>query len=237
MKNLGQFVFLLCVAICFFGCATGHLGMYQYTHAVPVTQWTEVMPVYIDKDFGDADKVNIARALEQWNFAFNGNARFELVSDRFDMAQESVLRDVQAGRAFVIFKVNGNNPIVDASDDIVRKYKPGATGKDLSWGFTTSVGDHKVYLVRDRMGNDDVFYITMHELGHALGAEHTAEGLMYKFYTREQFQCVDRLAIEEVALYRHWNTRTVNYCVVAAPVTIEERANKCGKSEILCGQD
>jgi Matrixin len=230
MKNLGKLLFGFLLALIFLSCA-GHVGMYQYTHVDNNPLWVEIYPVYIDNSFGEADKVAIGRALEQWNFAFNSNARFQLESDKFDMSQEGVLRQVQDGKAFVIFKVNGNNPIVDASDAIVRQYKPGASGKDLSWGFTTSVGDHKIYLVRDRMGNGDVFYITMHELGHALGAQHTADGLMYKFYSPERFQCVDRLAIEQVALYHHWDDRTVNYCVLAAPVTPAQASVDLGEDQ------
>lgn len=203
--------------------ATNHLGMYQYTH-VPSNNRTQIMSVYIDKDFGEADKVEIAKALEQWNFALNGNAKFLIASQDFDMSEDSVLRDVQIGKAFLILKVNSNNPIVDAADSVVRQYKPQATGKDLSWGFTTSIGDHKVYLVRDRMNNGDIFYITMHELGHALGAEHTTDGLMYRLYSQDKFQCVDWLAIKQVAEYHGWDLGSINYCITAAPATDRAKA-------------
>jgi hypothetical protein len=145
----------------------------------------------------------------------NGHAQFQVISDQFDM-QEDILRRARNGTAFLILRIDSSNPIVGPADQGSQQewHRDGAVG-GYSLGFTPQIGSPIVYLVRDRLQNEDIYYVTLHELGHALGARHDADGLMYRYYRREVWQCVDRLAIRQVASYYHWDIHTVNYCVVA----------------------
>lgn len=213
MKNLWLFALLLLGSLVF-GCASGHLGVYHYTHTAPYSQVMPTYPVYIDKDFGEADRMSIAEALDQWNYALNGHAKFIIVSDTFDMEPE-VLSRVTGGDAFAILKVTGSNPIVARSDEIVEEHEH--LGHSYSLGFTPSLGSHTIYLVRDRIkDNSMVKGIVMHEVGHALGSEHVGDGLMFPGYDVVRYQCVDYDTIKAVAAYQNWKVDTLNYCVLGA---------------------
>jgi hypothetical protein len=56
--------------------------------------------------------------------------------------------------------------------------------------------------------------VLMHELGHALGAEHGGDGLMSTPYSRLKQQCVDRYTILQVATHERMAAGDLNYCVV-----------------------
>jgi len=210
-KKLWQFAFLIIAGLIFFlpSCTTHlQLGGYQYTHFPTAAVAPQLFPVYVDQDFGEADKLDIAQALDQWNFVFNGHAKFVLVDTHFQAP--SILPVVPEG-AFFILKVTASNPLTQQADHVVG-IEPNGTPHGYSLGFTYRVCDHHVYVVRDRLDNGDVFYIVMHELGHALCAEHSSDGLMYPHYSRERFQCVDQEAAEQVARAQGW-PNDLNYCV------------------------
>lgn len=218
-KKLCQFVFLAFLAIVFFipGCAEeAHLGMYQYTHLVNAGDHPQVFPVYVDKEFGEADKLDIVNALDQWNYVFNGHARFVVVDFQFDMQPEVIL-DCMKNNGFLIMKITASNPLTQTADDVVGTEHNG-TPHGVSLGFTPQLSSHKVYIVRDRLQNGDVFFILMHELGHALGADHTSDGLMYPHYSKVRFQCVDQSAAVQVAKAQGWSTDSLNYCLISQDV-------------------
>lgn len=219
MKNLVKFAFLiLSLSVFLISCATGHLGMYHYTHAPLYSQEMPTYPVYVDKDFGEADRLSIAEALDQWNYALNGHAKFVIVSDTFDMEPE-ILQRVVSGSAFVILKVSGDNPIVARSDEVVEEHEHKGS-HSYSLGFTVAIGNHTIYLVRDRIKeNKMVKGIVMHEVGHALGAEHVGDGLMFPGYDAERYQCVDYQTVKAVAEYHNWKVDTLNYCELGASLT------------------
>lgn len=215
MKNLGVFRFFLFGLLLFLmGSCASHLGMYHYTRlpsAVDSSQ-TLIYPVYIDKDYGEADQIEIANALDQWNYVLNGHAKFVIVSTTFDM-DPSVLHDVISGRAFAILKITSHNPMVVTADHVVTDNEH--LTRSYSLGFTPDVGVHTVYLVRDRIpSNEMVRGLMMHELGHALGAVHHPGGLMNPRYDAEMFQCVDYDTAVDVAKYNNWKVDTLNYCIL-----------------------
>lgn len=198
------------------GCGlTSHLGLYRYTH-FPTTATTPVIfPVYIDKNFGGLDQLSIADALDQWNFVFNGHAKFAVVDDHFNMDIPELQQAIQQN-AFIIFRIDSHNPLVPTNTD------PGF----LSVGFTPHLGSHLIYLIRDRLENEDVRDIIMHELGHALGADHTSHGLMYKHYTQEEYQCIDLLTVEQIAPIQHWPLTELNYCILGAMAESPDNASR-----------
>lgn len=190
------------------GCV--HVGMANYTHKPLASNSPTIFPVYVDKNFGSADQLAIQQALEQWNYVFNGHAKLVIVSNHFDM-EISLIQQCQQQHGFLIMKLDVNNPITQHADYIAQtEHNGNPNGHSL--GFTPAIGDHTIYLVRDRLGSEDVYYIIMHEMGHALGARHTDHGLMYAQYSQEEFQCADYSAVIQVANYQHWPIQDLNYC-------------------------
>ena len=87
-----------------------------------------------------------------------------------------------------------------------------------------------MYLVRDRLSNDMVFGVTLHEIGHLLGSPHVGKRLMYPHFTRARNQCIDFDSMWAVASYWGLPTDRLNYCVEAA--VVEDK--KAVKEEINC---
>lgn len=203
VKKIWLFAFLTSLLFVFFSCIdTARLGLYHYVRDPSVSnQAARLYPVYVDKDFGEADRISIQDALDQWNIALHGQARF-IINNHLD---------VNINNGFLLFKITSHNPLVKPIDKIVDVDKKG-----IFWtlGFTSQIGDHHVYLVRDRLQNEDVKYIVMHELGHALGAAHGGSGLMSVPYNKEKWQCVDQYTVQQIAAHEHLVAEDLNYCVV-----------------------
>jgi predicted Zn-dependent protease len=70
-----------------------------------------------------------------------------------------------------------------------------------------------MYIMRYRINNEQVYYLTLHELGHWLGAEHTSNGLMYQYYNSNEYACIDKLTADEVTKFNNWDINKVNYCI------------------------
>ncbi len=218
MKNLWLFAFLVLGSLVLFGCADTHLGIYHYTRVAPYAQMMPTYPVYVDKEFGEADQLAIAEALDQWNYVINGHAKFIIVSNTFDM-EPDVLREVIGGRAFAVLKITSSNPMVARVDEIVEE-NDHTGGRSYSLGFTPTLGDHTIYLVRDRVrDNSMVKGLIMHEVGHALGVEHGGDGLMSPGYDALRYQCVDYYTAAAAAKAQGWQADTLNYCVLGAAVS------------------
>ena len=220
--NKWLFAFLAIITFSFLGAGC-HLppaelqmpGAYHYTHR-SLTNKTTVWPVYIDRNFTLAERQDILQALAQWNLVLNGHAQLAAVDTYFDM-QEDILKQAVEGRAFLILRVTPDNRIVKTVDQ----------GHNVL-GLTPALSMHWIYLVGQRFDSascsdgegatyscfNDVEFIdvTMHEIGHALGAEHTHGGLMNSYYDPESGQCIDYKAMVQVADFYSWDKETLNYC-------------------------
>jgi predicted Zn-dependent protease len=165
-----------------------------------------VIPVWIDNNFGQADLLSIQDALDQWSFALNGYLVFRVESTHFDMQIEP-MQAAQDGKAWLILKIARNNRLTKYHDD---KQPFG----HIALAFTDRIGGNTLYLVRDRLDNDQVRGIMMHEMGHLLGAEHhMGDGiLMNPQYNSNNAQCVDYDTLKQVALYQHLEISKLNYC-------------------------
>jgi hypothetical protein len=207
VKNLGKLGFGLLIFLSLFFSGCTHPGMYHYvSHTAPT--YSPLVSVYVDKNFGDADQVSIADAIDQWNYALNGHFKMIIVDHQFDMDQQG-MQEVQDRKSFAVLKVDENNAMVQRADQVVRKAGSG----DFALAFTPGPGNHAIYLVRTRIrDNAMVRGIVMHEMGHALGAAHTPHGLMLANYNAETYQCVDYATVLQVATYYHWDVSSMNYC-------------------------
>jgi hypothetical protein len=84
--------------------------------------------------------------------------------------------------------------------------------KFVTLGLANKVGGSWLYIVRDRLGDVDITPVTLHELGHLLGAQHTEHYLMNPTYIKLQYACIDLDTIDRVA--ERWNLplNKLNYC-------------------------
>jgi hypothetical protein len=215
MKSGWLFAFLPFLSLLFslIGCAdSARLGLYHYVYAPAPTVALRLYPVYLDKGFGEADRISIQEALDQWNTALHGQARFVIVNPHFD-PQPAAVDQVDKQQGFVIVKLNGSisNPLIDRAD---QQAKEEMGKRYYSASFTQFIGSHHIYLIRDRMTNDSVRFILTHELGHALGAQHGGDGLMSVPWSKEKWQCVDRYTMQQVAEHERLRVENLNYCVV-----------------------
>lgn len=202
-----RFLCLMILAVCLAVGCSSHLSEFHYINAPngysPIA--LKVIKVHMDKNFGAADKVALDNALMQWNYALNGYLRLELVDTNFDM-QPDVIRQCMLGNCWMILKTDSNNPMV-AELDKTKK------GKSYTLAWADSIGGNRMWMIRDRMSNEWVTGIALHEMGHLLGAEHDDVYLMQPMFHWEQARCVDYEALRRVAEYQHLPFSKLNYCI------------------------
>jgi len=192
--------FLLFLVFClncshFLAPAPNYGVEYHYLRHTPATIPHKVIPTYLDPQIGDGDAVEIQKALDQWNYALNNYLVLTLEPDRIPF-NNSIPLKVQNG--LLIIRLSSHSPIPFPKPDAL--------------AFTDQIGGHRIYLIRDRFMNDQLKMITMHELGHILGSEHTLGGLMYPSYYPVMMQCVDQITLENVAVYQHLPLAHLNWC-------------------------
>ncbi len=217
MKAIIVILIAIIVAIVAFGCATTlnpvlpRLGQYHYTH-VPVHQGEpiRVIPIWVDKNFGEADKLEIDNAVNAWNFAMNGYVKLNVVDYNFDMEVDKIVTQVKQG-GWLFMKIKSDNKLIPSQ----------STPGFWTIGFCEQIGGHHMYLVRDRLGNDDVFGVTLHEIGHLMGSGHVGQRLMYPHYSRARFQCIDYDTMVKVSNFFDLELDNLNYCVDGEPVQVE----------------
>jgi hypothetical protein len=165
-----------------------------------------VAPVFIDAAFSEADKLNIIRAVNQWNFALNGHLRFETHCNEGPWKIEDIDRAFfEHGLIIIRLSSRTCNFIPDLEVD------PTGRAKVLAW--VNKIGGYRIYVVRDRLRDDDVFYIMQHEIGHALGARHRpGKNLMYFEYYKDYYACIDRQTSDQVAEFLSIPQKEMNYC-------------------------
>jgi hypothetical protein len=211
MTRLSLLLVLL-VASLGFSCVSHGPTLFAYVDSPSPRIETpqRVIPIWIDKDFGAADDVAIQDALDQWSYALNGYIQFDVKSTQFNMSQDSVLRDVQTGKAWVFLKVDSQNEFI--------KHQDTSNGRQMHivLACADQIGGHTLYVVRDRITNSQVTGIIMHEVGHLLGANHVPGSLMAPAFEEDSTRCVDLITLQQVAYYQHLDYHRMNYCVYSA---------------------
>jgi hypothetical protein len=176
------------------------LGMFQYTKKESNAVVIKTIPIWIDGGFGEADRLLIDDAINKWNYALNGYIKLVVVDNNFNMEVGKISEQIREG-GWLIMKINSANPMI-----------PKVTNGYHAIGFTDKIGGNNLYLVRDWLSNDEIFGITLHEIGHNLGSTHVGSKLMYKNYDKARFQCIDWDTINAVANYQHLDVSKLNYC-------------------------
>lgn len=207
-----RFLLVLAMAMYFaFGCFGHVISEFHYINSgryspIPL----KVISVHLDKNFGESDKIFIDDALKQWNYALNGYVKLEMVDTQFDL-EPSVVSKCLLGDCWMIMKVRSDNPMV-AVQDAPQK------GKTWTLAWVNEVGGNRMWLIRDRMSNEIVTGVTLHEMGHLLGAGHDNVYLMKPIFNWEEGRCVDYEALKRVAEYQHLPMASLNYCVYGPAV-------------------
>lgn len=206
MKMFSLLFVLICLLVGFAsGCAVlmaPREGQYAYVQRpVYVGAPQKVIPIWIDKNFGQADRLAIDDAINKWNFALNGYIKLSIVDTEFDMEVPKIVKQVNSG-GWLFLRINSDSYLV-----------PNNEKGFWTIGFVEQVGGHHMYLVRDRLLNEAVMGVTMHEIGHLLGAGHVGQRLMYPHFGVARFQCVDYDTMWAVASYQGLDPDRLNYCV------------------------
>lgn len=169
---------------------------------VPATipsRTTVTIPVYIE-GFAAEDSASIGVAVDQWNHDLNGNIVFRIdgVASVFPV---SLYVEADVMRWVLIMQV-------DSSCTFIPKF----LDKPLAW--TDQVGGTRVWIIRDRMKPEDVEPVTLHELGHVLGAKDRLDGggLMFYAYRPQSFGCVDLDTMVEVSRHYGLQLNQLSYC-------------------------
>lgn len=209
--------FLAFICLCFLSilCSCSilpHSSQFQYvksTHAA-VDPPGIIQKIWIDNSFGDADAVEIQAGLDRWTFALNGYMTFE--TQEFDVVNSSLepYQECFEGKAWCFIKIN------HTSNMLIGRDHPEAGTHVLA--FCDRIGGHLLYYVRDRVDNNQMKGLTMHEIGHLLGAHHIDEDsdLMAPMFTIQNTQCIDQHTLEQVAVWNHFPIDNMNYCVYTA---------------------
>jgi hypothetical protein len=179
------------------------MGHYYYTERpVSPDPPKRVIHIWVDKNFPDYDQKSIAEAVDNWNIALNGRIKLQIVDTQFDMEVDKIVTQVKEN-GWLFMKIDSSNPIIPAEKE------PGF----VTIGFADRIGGTHMYLIRDRLNYWDVKGITMHEIGHLLGSDHTGKRLMFPHYTQARFQCVDWDTISQVAKYQGLDVDQLNFCL------------------------
>jgi hypothetical protein len=172
----------------------------KYTVKAPIYGRTKIIPVFVDREFSPAEDAMIADGLAQWNYAMNGQIRFELVSLDFD---DSPAEIKQAENGLMIMPVGSDCTFIPRGENPI--------GMTAAW----TRGEHELFVVRDRIdGKEKMRGIVLHELGHILGAPdlHGTGSLMDREHTDEGCRCIDQKSAELVAEAQGLAPGSVNYC-------------------------
>lgn len=203
-RRIAIFIVFLFMSIASAAGCMGHAR--QYIFNPERSNVVRVVPVYIDYRFSGNDKIVISNALMAWNYAFNGQVRFELNYNvgGWDISQ---MDDVYLRGGIAIIKLS------ESSQDIIPTLDsdPYRAKKVLAW--VNKIGGDRIHVLRDRMNETDLFYIMLHELGHIFGATHVdKDELMQPTYIKGGDACIDRNTARKAAEKFGINPDTMNWC-------------------------
>lgn len=200
-KRFCLFVMVIILSLVGVDCGPPPVRPFAYTHHghaayAPI----KIIPIWIDKEFSEGDKLAIDDAINQWNFALNNYIVLRVVNDNFDMEPSVINRVMLKGEGWLILKINSGSEFVHDE------------GCMLTLAFVNEIGGNRAYFIRDRLGSDQMIGVAMHEIGHLLGAKHDHAHLMRPVFNWATYRCVDEEAIKKVAAYQHLEFKYMNYC-------------------------
>ena len=217
-------LFIIFVAIIMSGCfgTAYHAGPSRHNREIRYTRVERyehspirIIPVVIDNNFSEQDKIEIDNSLGIWNYVFNGYISLRVESFKFNM-EKDIIESILKQDGIIILKINRDNPLISNE-----KYNKELTvanninNDKITLAFANDIGGNKIWVVRDRIKDIDVFPIMLHELGHIFGVNHTKtneNSLMYPYYLRENYLCVDYYTMSQAAIYESLPIPRLNFC-------------------------
>ena len=178
------------------GCNEVGGGRYYYLEQPMVDAETKVMGVYIDVLFNDRERGTIEEGISRWNKVLNGYKRMDIVGDFSGEIEK--MKEADRGGAYLILSIAPNSTLIKND------------GHSLTLGFTDAIGGKYLYLVPEYIGEEDLYGIVLHEIGHLMGARHTEGGLMKAGYSSGQEVCIDKGTVEQI---REYDWKRMNYCI------------------------
>ena len=165
------------------------LRMVRYTRRKEVLGSS--IGIWIDEAFDSNERLAIKMAIAHWNVALNGN----------------IVLDEYGAIKWCIRKTN--------KEELGWLYESWKKRLDLVdiLGFVDKVFGSDIYLVSGVIDLEEVFGVTMHEIGHLLGVEHLEEGLMHKTFRKERGQGIGKEVMLEVCRIWGFDLEEVNWMI------------------------
>jgi len=154
--------------------------------------------------------------IDTWNGVQNAYVCLDLPANVLDEASSAVTSWDRSLRQWKrLIPVTGGAGIVDefevgCSYVVAEVDKPNA-GDPLAVGWVSRIGGRYIYL-RKGYYEEAVEVIILHELGHALGAQHVAGTLMNPTYDTITQKCPDVTTVSQVAAFNGLDLATLSWC-------------------------
>ena len=212
------FLCCLVLAFCSLQCASGPVYWTYHQGIAPQhIIHPDLIPVWIDSNFTPSQAMQIEAAVDEWNQVFNGQIVMTVQThqeqgvDKKMHTYPTTFANYDAGQKLVDDSKETNLGIVFFALKIGDK---NLRGDDGTLAYVEGPGAHAVYAIPQRFGSRSLKDVMMHELAHLFGALHVnAPSLETPYYSSNQYDCIDKITVAQVAAMQHLDFNSLNYCV------------------------
>lgn len=201
IRRLKQILIIFITITIGVGCGSAAFGPvvhnYRYTRVMGGVTLRSI-PIYIDQNMGEADKVAVQQAIEQWNYALNGNVVLYVASWKY-MGEIDEIKQIHQNHGIIIQNLTGLQAVEHNKGERVL-------------AFVNDIGGWVINVIRERIHNDDVKSVLLHEIGHILGAYHREHDLMQPIFDPDNYHCIDLDTLKQVADRQGFDYHKGNYC-------------------------
>lgn len=167
----------------FFGCEPRWIGPRR------IDTWNGVQNAYVCLDLPSGVLDEAADAVKTWDKSLRQWKRMIPV-----VGGDNITDEFEMGCSYLITEVDKPNP-----------------GDPLAVAWASRIGGRYIYL-RKGYYEEDIKVIVLHELGHALGAQHVAGTLMNPTYDTITRKCPDVTTVSQVAAFNGLDLSTLSWC-------------------------